>query len=314
MTFKVFVDGQAGTTGLQIHQRLAKYSNLEVLELPYEDRKNIGKKQEIINQSDVIFLCLPDDAARETVSLVQNDHTRIIDASSAHRVSPGWVYGLPELDAHQRERVASSRRVSVTGCHASASILSLKPLISQSVLPANALVSIHSITGYSGGGKGMIADYESGHALLQSPRHYALGLSHKHLPEIMAYSGLTTKPVFVPIVANYLKGLAVSIPLHTAQFSQKLSAKEVHNIISTYYQHEDFINVLPFSTEAGTEQGFYNIQACNETNRVDIAVYGDADQLLILTRLDNLGKGASGAALQCMNLMLGLDEKMQLTY
>jgi len=313
MTFKVFVDGQAGTTGLQIHQRLANYSNLEVLELPHEDRKNITRKKEIINQADLIFLCLPDDAALETVSLVQNDHTRIIDASTAHRVAPGWIYGLPELDENQRELIVKSKRVSVTGCHASASILSLKPLVKQLVLPEQSLISIHSITGYSGGGKGMIADYEIETPLKKSPRHYALSLSHKHIPEIMEYIGLKTKPVFVPIVANYLKGLAVSIPLHSAQFSQQQSAEDIHQVIADYYKDEDFVNVLPFSADAGTEQGFFDIQACNDTNRVDIAVYGDTEQTLIITRLDNLGKGAAGAAVQCMNLMLGLDEKMQLT-
>lgn len=312
MTFKIYVDGQSGTTGLQIHQRLAKYEQIQVLELPAEHRKDIAKKKAIINEADVVFLCLPDDAARETVSLIENSTTRVIDASTAHRTEKDWVYGLPELIPGQREKIRQATRVAVTGCHASAVILSILPLISQGVLADNATLGIHSITGYSGGGKGMIAEYQEMNPLLQSPRPYALGLAHKHIPEIQFYTGLKTKPVFVPVVGSFYQGLTTSIPLHSQNLLNNQSARDVHQVMVNYYQDEPFINVLPFDESSGTIDGFYDVQGCNLTNRVDIAVFGNEEQILLLTRLDNLGKGASGAAIQCMNIMLGFDENCQL--
>ncbi len=309
MSLTVYVDGLSGTTGLQIHERLSNYSELEILRIDPDKRRDPVERQRLLNASDLVFLCLPDDAARESVSLITNPRTKVIDASTAHRVADGWVYGLPELDAHQRERIMASKRVAVTGCHAAASILAIKPLRAENLISARYPVVLHSITGYSGGGKAMIADYEqSGKPHLASPRHYALGLTHKHLPEITAYGDLAVPPVFVPVVSNYYKGLAVTFPIIGALCDRPVSRSKVHDIFTRYYAGERFVNVLPLDSPVGVDAGCFDIRACNDTNRADIAVTGSDDRILIIVRLDNLGKGASGAAVQCMNIMLGLAE------
>ncbi len=314
MPYTVFVDGQEGTTGLQINEYLAQRSDIEVLRIAPEKRKDLAERKRLINASDVTFLCLPDAAAKESVGLVENPNTCVIDASTAHRVNPDWVFGLPELCLEQRARIRASKRIANPGCHASAFILAVRPLIASGLLPAGTQLAANSITGYSGGGKSMIADYEaaSGTSALKAPRSYALALAHKHLPEMQAYTGLTTAPIFQPIVGPFYKGLAVTVYLHPAQFSRAAGPAEVQKILADYYAGEAFINAQPVDLEATTADGFYDVEACNGTNRVDLAVFGNAERMLLIARLDNLGKGASGAAVQAMNVHLGVEESLGL--
>lgn len=307
MTFKVFVDGQEGTTGLQINEVLAKRSDVTVLKIDTDKRKDLAERQRLINESDVTFLCLPDAAAKESVSLVTNPNTCVIDASTAHRIADGWVYGLPELAKDQRERIKNAKRIANPGCHATAFVLSLKPLVAAGLLPADALVAATSVTGYSGGGKNMIASYQA-KTQPEAPHHYALELNHKHLPEMCAYTGLNVKPVFTPIVGTFYKGLAVSTSLHISQFTRKVTPAEVQQALADYYAGERFVRVMPVDSAENTDAGFFNVEACNGTNRADIFVFGNDERILLLCRLDNLGKGASGAAIQAMNVHLGLDE------
>ena len=315
MTYKVFVDGQEGTTGLQINEYLAKRADITLLKIDADKRKDVAERKRLINESDVTFLCLPDDAAKESVALVDNPNTCIIDASTAHRINPEWTFGLPEVAKDQREKIRNSKRIANPGCHASAFILALKPLVAAGLLPVDTQIAANSITGYSGGGKKMIADYEAASASttqLKAPRAYALALGHKHLPEMCAYTGLTVEPIFQPIVGPFYKGLAVTVYLQPKQFSRKATPAEVQKIIADYYADEAFIRVQPVDLDATTEGGFYNVEANNDTNRVDIAVFGNDERMLIIARLDNLGKGASGAAVQAMNVHLGVDESLGL--
>lgn len=313
MAYKVFVDGQEGTTGLRIHEYLAGRSDIEVLKIDADKRKDAAERARLINASDVSFLCLPDAASREAAAMVSNPNTCLIDASTAHRTVPGWSFGLPELARDQRAKIRASKRIANPGCHASAFILAVRPLVDAGLLAPEALISATSITGYSGGGKSMIAQYEAGgDAKLDSPRPYALGLAHKHLPEMMAHTGLKHAPVFMPIVGSFYKGLAVTVPLHLSQLRAGTRAEHLHEALSAHYAGESFIKVLPLRDPATLETGFYDVQACNDTNRVDIAVFGSETQVLVMARLDNLGKGASGAAVQSMNVHLGLDEGLGL--
>ena len=307
MAHKVFVDGQEGTTGLQINEYLARRTDVEVLRIDPEKRKDVAERKRLINASDVTFLCLPDDAAREAVALVDNPNTCIIDASTAHRVDPAWVFGLPELDKGQRARIRTSKRIANPGCHATAFILALRPLVADGLLPAGTQIAANSITGYSGGGKKMIENYRSPQRI-DAPRPYALGLTHKHLPEMCAYTGLTAAPIFQPIVGPFYKGLAVTAYLHPQQLSRGVSPDDVRQILADYYAGEAFIRVAPVNLEANTDGGFFNVEANNDTNRVDLFVFGNAERMLLVARLDNLGKGASGAAVQSMNVHLGIDE------
>ena len=315
--FKVFVDGQEGTTGLRIHEYLAQRADIEVLRIAPELRKDTAERARLLNASDVSFLCLPDAAAIEAVALVTNPHTCVIDASSAHRVLPNWAYGLPEMCAAQRDKLRASKRIANPGCHASAFILLLRPLVDAGCVSADLPVSATSITGYSGGGKKMIEQYQAGGdpklspaltALLSSPRPYALGLQHKHLPEMRAHTGMKLKPLFQPIIANFYKGLSVSVPLPLSQLQAGVSAETVHAALATHYAAERFVRVMPLNDAATLEIGFFDVQACNNTNQVDVFVFAHNDQVMLMARLDNLGKGASGAAVQSMNLHLGLDE------
>ena len=307
MAHKVFVDGQEGTTGLQINEYLARRTDVELLRIDPEKRKDVAERKRLINASDVTFLCLPDDAAREAVALVDNPNTCIIDASTAHRVDPAWVFGLPELDKGQRARIRASKRIANPGCHATAFILALHPLVVDGLLPAGTQIAANSITGYSGGGKKMIENYRSPQRI-DAPRPYALGLTHKHLPEMCAYTGLTAAPIFQPIVGPFYKGLAVTAYLHPQQLSRGVSPDDVRQILADYYAGEAFIRVAPVNLEANTDGGFFNVEANNDTNRVDLFVFGNAERMLLVARLDNLGKGASGAAVQSMNVHLGIDE------
>ena len=311
MTYKVFVDGQEGTTGLQINEYLAKRADVALLKIDSDKRKDLAERKRLINESDVTFLCLPDDAARESVSLADNPGTCIIDASTAHRVNPAWTFGLPELAKDQRAKIRASKRIANPGCHASAFILALKPLVAAGLLPADTQVAANSITGYSGGGKSMIAQYESP-ARNEAPRPYALGLAHKHLPEMAAYTGLTAAPIFQPIVGPFYKGLAVTAFLHPRQFTRKATPADVQKLLADYYAGEPFIRVAPVDLDANTDGGFFNVEASNDTNRVDLFVFGNEERMLVVGRLDNLGKGASGAAVQAMNVHLGVEESLGL--
>jgi N-acetyl-gamma-glutamyl-phosphate reductase len=311
MTYTVFVDGQEGTTGLQINELLATRGDVEVLRIAPEKRKDLAERKRLINDSDVTFLCLPDDAAKESVTLVDNPKTCVIDASTAHRVNPAWTYGLPELARDQRAKIRASKRIANPGCHATAFILALKPLVAAGLLPAATQIAANSITGYSGGGKKMIAHYRSDQRI-DAPRPYALALTHKHVPEMCAYTGLATAPIFQPIVGPFYKGLAVTAYLHPQQFARRATLADVRQILADYYADEAFIRVAPIDLEANTDGGFFNVEANNDSNRVDLFVFGNDERMLVVARLDNLGKGASGAAVQAMNVHLGIDESLGL--
>lgn len=308
-THKVFVDGQEGTTGLRIHEYLAPRRDIELLKIDPDKRKDAGERARLINEADVVFLCLPDAAAREAVFMINNDRTCVIDASTAHRVAPGWVFGIPELAPGQREALRKAKRIANPGCHSTAFIALLRPLVDAGIVPRELPVSATSITGYSGGGKKMIEEYQSaGRApQLDAPRPYGLKLSHKHVPEMMAYTGLTTKPVFMPIVGPFYKGLAVSVPLHFAQLKPGTDGAALVRAYERHYEGEPFVRVMPL-VDGGAEPAFFDVQGSNDTNRIDIFVFADAGQAIVIAREDNLGKGASGAAVQCMNLHLGCDE------
>jgi N-acetyl-gamma-glutamyl-phosphate reductase len=307
------VDGQEGTTGLRIHEVLGQRKDIELLAIDPDKRKDSTERARLLNAADVAFLCLPDAAAREAVALVTNPKTCLIDASTAHRTRPDWVFGLPELAPGQRDRLRSTKRIANPGCHATAFILLLRPLVDAGIVAPGLPISATSITGYSGGGKKMIEQYRAGgDAKLMSPRPYGLALAHKHIPEMMAHTGLATKPVFLPIVGNFYKGLAVSVPLHFSELAPGADAASVQRTFEQRYAGEPFIRVMPLSDAATLEEGYFDIQACNDTNRCDIFVFADAQQAVLAARLDNLGKGASGAAVQCMNVHLGLDESLGL--
>ena len=313
MTYRAFVDGQEGTTGLRIHEYLAQRDDIEVLRIDADKRKDAGERARLLNAADVAFLCLPDVAAREAAALVTNPNTCLIDASTAHRTAPGWVFGLPELAPGQRELLRRTKRISNPGCHASAFILLMRPLVDAGVVAADLPISASSITGYSGGGKKMIEQYVAGgDARLDAPRPYALTLSHKHVPEMMTHAGLTTPPVFMPIVGPFYKGLSVSVPLHLAQLTNDTTPDMLHSVLRHRYEGERFIRVMPLRDPAALAETYFDVQACNDTNRVDIFVFANETQAILMARLDNLGKGASGAAVQAMNVHLGLDEGLGL--
>jgi len=315
MTYRVFVDGQEGTTGLRIHEYLAQRNDIEVLRITAERRKDADERARLLNAADVAFLCLPDAAAKEAAALVTNPRTCVIDASTAHRTAPGWVFGMPELAADQRERIRQSKRISNPGCHSSAFILLVRPLVDAGLIPATMPLAATSITGYSGGGKKMIEQYEAGgDARLDSPRPYGLSLAHKHVPEMTAHTGLQTSPVFQPIVGRFYKGLAVSVPIHFSQLAAGAGAKELRSALAQRYAQERFIRVMPLNDPAtfDADAGYFDVQACNDTNRVDLFVFANESQAILMARLDNLGKGASGAAVQTMNVHLGTEEAMGL--
>ena len=313
MKHRVFVDGQEGTTGLRINEYLAQRGDIEVLRIAPERRKDAAERARLLNAADVAFLCLPDAAAREAAALVTNPNTCLIDASTAHRTAADWVFGLPELSADQREKIRRSKRISNPGCHATAFILLLRPLINAGLVAADLPLTATSITGYSGGGKKMIEQYEAGgDPKLNSPRPYGLTLAHKHVPEMTLHSGLQRKPVFHPMVANFYKGLSVSVPLHLSQLSAGTMAEQLHAAFERHYRGERFVRVMPLRDPGTLEGGYFDIQGCNDTNRVDIFVFASDTQAILMARLDNLGKGASGAAVQSMNVHLGLDEGLGL--
>ncbi|MGE0311965.1 MAG: N-acetyl-gamma-glutamyl-phosphate reductase [Lautropia sp.] len=314
MAHRVFVDGQEGTTGLQINQYLAARDDVEILRIDPERRKDPVERARLLDAADVAFLCLPDAAAKEAAALVRNPRTCLIDASTAHRVDPQWVFGLPELEPGRRDAIRRAKRIANPGCHATAFILLVRPLVDAGLLPADYPLHALSVTGYSGGGKKMIEQYRAGgDPRLESPRQYGLTLAHKHLPEMTTYGRLAAPPVFSPVVGSFYKGLAVSIGLQMRGLGPAASLEAVHAALEARYAGERFVTVQPLNApEVLQAGGFFDVQACNDTNRADVFVFGHASQVMLTLRLDNLGKGASGAAIQSMNLHLGLDEGLGL--
>ena len=305
---KVFIDGKEGTTGLKIFERMEKRSDVEMLTLPDEIRKDVSARKECINAADIVFLCLPDSAARESVSLCENKNVKIIDASTAHRTNPEWAYGFPELSEKHRQKIQSSHRVAVPGCHASGFISLVYPLIAGGIVDPEYPFVSHSITGYSGGGKKMIAEYENCERSVEfdSPRQYALGQQHKHLPEMKYVCGLKYEPVFNPIVADFYSGMCVSVPLHVRLMNKKMSVSDLKTYFKEYYARHNFIDI------AEKDCTYLPANILVGTNKLKIYVSGNDERILLASVFDNLGKGASGAAVQCMNILCGLDERVSL--
>lgn len=306
---KVFIDGQAGTTGLQLKGKLQKHPEVEIVEIEEAKRKDAEERARLMNSVDVVFLCLPDAAAVEAVKLVTNPKTVIIDASTAHRTNDSWTYGLPELSAIHREKIASSKRIANPGCHATGFISIIYPLIASGIMPSSYPVTAHSITGYSGGGNKMIADYNAVDraAEYNSPRQYGLSQNHKHLPEMKQITGLDNFPVFNPIVSDYYCGMAVGVPVFTSLLNKKLTPAELMDFYTKYYKDSSFISI-----KALPESGFISPMGLEGTNELYIYVGGNDERITITAVFDNLGKGASSAALQNMNIAMGFDEKTAL--
>ncbi|HAN21193.1 MAG: N-acetyl-gamma-glutamyl-phosphate reductase [Clostridiales bacterium GWF2_36_10] len=310
---KVFIDGSVGTTGLRIYDRLSNRKDISLMTLSDDKRKDVNERRQMINSSDITFLCLPDDAAIEAVSLCDNGNTKIIDASTAHRTNSDWSYGLPELSQAHRESIITSKRVAVPGCHASGFCAIVYPLIKSGILPSDYPIVSHSVTGYSGAGKSMISTYnDPDRAIgLSSPGQYALGGDHKHQKEMTAICGLAHKPIFNPIIADFYSGMVVSVPLYTSLLKGNYNANKIHSFFEDYYKGEKVINVLPFN-EKGMENGFLYANELSGKDNMQILISGNDERILIATRFCNLGKGASGAAIQCMNIIIGLDETTSL--
>lgn len=306
---KIFIDGSEGTTGLRIYERFEGRDDIELLRIASERRKDTAERARLINASDITFLCLPDAAAKESVSLVENENVRIIDTSTAHRTESGWAYGFPELSPAHRAAIRNGKRVAVPGCHASGFIAVVYPLIASGILPKDYPVSAFSLTGYSGGGKKMIAEYESEgrHGDIDAPREYALTQQHKHLREMKAVTGLDRLPLFSPIVADYYSGMVVSVPLYTEYFTKCKNPGGLTAFFADYYKGEPFIKV----DETGGAALYGGMLAGNSLAGWDgmkIYVTGNDERVVVSAQFDNLGKGASGAAIQCLNIMLGCDE------
>lgn len=310
MAYKVFIDGKEGTTGLKIMERFAGRTDIEILSISEELRKDTAERQRLINASDFTFLCLPDAAAVEAASLCTNDHTRIIDASTAHRTNPAWAYGFPELDKSFREKIASSARVANPGCYASGSIAITYPLVKSGIMPRDYPLVVHAVSGYSGAGKKGIAQYEAADrsAEFDSPRLYALTQAHKHLPEMKIIPGLDYEPVFNPYVCDYFQGMTVTVGLHSRLLSKKVTPADVQQMLAEHYDGCRFVHVTPLMGEGVLTDAFIPANTLAGTNDMQVFVYGNDDRIMVTTRFDNLGKGASGSAVQCMNIMMGVDE------
>ena len=310
MAVNVFIDGKEGTTGLKIFERFADRSDINIMQIDEDKRKDPAEKAKIINASDYTFLCLPDAAAVESVQLCTNSKTRIIDASTAHRTNPEWAYGFPELDASFREKIAGSNRVAVPGCYASGFVSLGYPLVKSGIMPADYPVVIHAVSGYSGAGKKAIVQYEADgrNPELDSPRLYALTQTHKHLPEMKKIAGLEYEPVFNPYVCDYFQGMTVTVGLHARLLAKKVTASDVWEMFAAHYDGCRFVKVAGFMGEGVLEEPFIPANTLAGTNMMQIFVYGNDDRIMLTSRFDNLGKGASGAAVQCLNIMLGIDE------
>ena len=304
-TPNIFIDGQSGTTGLQILRRLSERSDLNLLSIKESERKSTAFKQAIYDEADLVILCLPDDAAREAVSLSKT--ARFIDASTAHRTSPDWTYGLPELCVSQRDEITKSRLVSNPGCYPTGSILAIRPLIDEGFLDPDTPIRIHATSGYSGGGKNLISEYQQNDSPSWRVRPYSLELQHKHLPEMQQFAKLSKEPLFLPSVGHFYQGMLIQIPLFQSEFSRSISKRDIIQMLQDRYAKEPFVRV--YNDSSALDNGFLSPTHCNDTNRVELMVFGNAEQVVIIARLANLGKGASGAAVQNLNLMLGISEK-----
>ena len=302
---KIFIDGRAGTTGLRIYERLEGRVDIKLLTLSEQDRKDASCRKAMLNEADIAFLCLPDDASRESVSMIENENTVVIDTSTAHRTNPDWTYGFPELYENGEQKIASSKRIAVPGCHASGFIALVKPLIEAGVIDKNINLVCHSITGYSGGGKKMIGEYEESgrNSLLDAPRQYGLTQNHKHLPEMVSVTGLLNAPVFCPIVSDFYSGMAVTVALFASDIKNGASTDDIKNIYSKKY-----VGPVVSYTETADDDGLYSALGLGGTDSMEISVFGNSERILLTSRYDNLGKGASGAALECMNMVLGVDK------
>ena len=310
MKTKIFIDGSEGTTGLRIHERFAGRDDVELLPIASELRKDAGERKRLINESDITFLCLPDAAARESVSLIENENVRIIDTSTAHRTEEGWAYGFPELSGEFRDKISKGKRIAVPGCYATGFISLVYPLIQSGILPKNYPVATFAMSGYSGAGRKAITVYESKDRApeFDAPREYALSQQHKHLKEMTKITGLQRTPLFSPMVCDYYSGMIVTLPLYTDLLNGKPSLQEVQEKLAAFYEGEPFIQVMPLGKEEETN-GFLAGNARSGWGGLEIFVTGNEDRILVSSRFDNLGKGASGAAIQCMNIVMGVDEK-----
>ncbi len=309
---KIFIDGQVGTTGLQIVERLNSRSDISLMEIPHEHRKEYKIKKDFLNSADMVVLCLPDEAAKDSVGMVDDDRVKILDASTAHRTNDDWTYGLPELEPKQREKIRSAKRVSIPGCYPSGFLIGIAPLVRSGILAPDYPVTVNAVSGYSGGGRQLIEKYKNQEKKpleqLWSYRPYGLNLAHKHVPEMWKYSGLQHAPLFVPAVGHFERGMLVSIPLLTRLLKKNVVVENIHSQLSEYYADECFVNVCPLNDLDSLNNGFLSPIDCNGTNRIDLMVFGSQTQILVVARLDNLGKGASGAAVQNLNIMLGEEE------
>lgn len=309
MKAKIFIDGGEGTTGLKILERFEKRDDVELIRIDENMRKNVYERKRLINLSDYTFLCLPDAAAIEAVALAENPNVKILDASTAHRTDPQWAYGFPEISPEHYSKIAASKRVAVPGCYASGFISMVYPLVKNGIMAPYHPVICHAVSGYSGGGKKMIAEYEADNKPREffSPRQYALNQNHKHLNEMRVVSGLSYTPMFNPIVDDYFSGMVVSLPLITRTLAKRVAPEDIHEILSRHYEGKRFVKVMPYMKEL-PNGGFLAANTLAGTNGMEIFVSGNEEQALITSRFDNLGKGASGAAVQCMNIMMGIDE------
>lgn len=310
MSVKIYIDGQEGTTGLKILERFENRNDVEILRISEEKRKDSAERAKFINMSDYTFLCLPDAASREAVSFVDNDHVRIIDASTAHRTNLAWAYGFPELSDEHREKIKTSNRVAVPGCYASGFASIVYPLVNNGIIPADFPVFAYATSGYSGAGKKAIAVYESDEKPYEynSPRQYALSQEHKHLPEMQAVSGLKYKPMFNPIICDYYSGMVVSVPIQSRQLDKNITAERIHEMYSKHYENAKLVEVMPLMSAEEQKAFFLASNTLSGLNKMQVFVFGNDEQILLCSRLDNLGKGASGAAVQCLNIMMGIDE------
>lgn len=310
MKTKIFIDGSEGTTGLRIHERFAGRDDVELLMISPELRKDVNERKRLINESDITFLCLPDSAAIESVSLVENDHVRIIDTSTAHRTQEGWAYGFAELSPAHRQAIQTGKRIAVPGCHATGFISLIYPLVAGEIMAPDYPVSAFSLTGYSGGGKKRIAEYEEENRspYLDAPMEYALGQQHKHLREMKAITGLTRTPLFSPIIADYYSGMLLTVMVHTDLLNGTWTLESLHNYLADYYKGEQFIRVMPLGAEAD-EKNLLGSNVRSGWDGLEIFVTGNDERIQLSARFDNLGKGASGAAIQCLNIMLGCEEE-----